>query len=66
MGDVLGAGLGQNVARQMSVHAGLPEFTPAFAINKVCGSGFEGRAVGCSSDSMWRCRYYRSWWCRKT
>ena len=41
MGNVLGAGLGQNVARQMSIHAGLPEFTPAFTINKVCGSGLK-------------------------
>ena len=64
MGNVLGAGLGQNVARQMSIHAGLPEFTPAFTINKVWFR-FEGSAVGCSSDSMRRCRYYRSWWCRK-
>ena len=41
MGNVLGAGLGQNVARQMSIHAGVPEFTPAFTINKVCGSGLK-------------------------
>ena len=41
MGNVLGAGLGQNVARQMSIQAGLPEFTPAFTINKVCGSGLK-------------------------
>ena len=29
MGNVLGAGLGQNVA-QMSIHAGLPEFTSLY------------------------------------
>ncbi|MDO5491039.1 MAG: acetyl-CoA C-acetyltransferase [Bacillota bacterium] len=43
MGCVLQGGLGQNVARQMMLDAGLPVETPAFAINKVCGSGL--RAV---------------------
>lgn len=40
-GNVLSAGLGQNVARQVSVHAGLPIEVPSFAINKVCGSGLK-------------------------
>ena len=43
MGDVLQGGLGQNVARQMSLDAGLPVGVPAMTINKVCGSGL--RAV---------------------
>ncbi len=43
MGAVLQGGLGQNVARQMTLDAGLPIETPAFTINKVCGSGL--RAV---------------------
>ncbi len=43
MGDVLQGGLGQNVARQMSLGAGLPIEVPAMTINKVCGSGL--RAV---------------------
>ena len=43
MGTVLQGGLGQNVARQMTLDAGLPIETPAFTINKVCGSGL--RAV---------------------
>ncbi|MCQ2551324.1 MAG: acetyl-CoA C-acetyltransferase [Clostridia bacterium] len=43
MGCVLQGGLGQNVARQMSIDAGLPVEVPAFTINKVCGSGL--RAV---------------------
>ncbi|ADZ22860.1 acetyl-CoA acetyltransferase (plasmid) [Clostridium acetobutylicum EA 2018] len=38
-GNVLQAGLGQNPARQAAVKAGLPLETPAFTINKVCGSG---------------------------
>lgn len=39
MGCVLQAGLGQNVARQASIKAGLPIETPAVTINVVCGSG---------------------------
>lgn len=38
-GNVLGAGLGQNVIRQVAVHAGIPVEKPAFSINIVCGSG---------------------------
>lgn len=39
MGCVIQAGLGQNVARQSSLKAGLPVTTPAVTINVVCGSG---------------------------
>ncbi|MCD8084179.1 MAG: acetyl-CoA C-acetyltransferase [Clostridiales bacterium] len=39
MGCVIQAGLGQNVARQASLKAGLPVETPAVTINVVCGSG---------------------------
>lgn len=39
MGCVLQAGLGQNVARQASLKAGIPVETPAVTINVVCGSG---------------------------
>ncbi|MCR4922408.1 MAG: acetyl-CoA C-acetyltransferase [Lachnospiraceae bacterium] len=39
MGCVIQAGLGQNVARQSSIKAGLPIETPAVTINVVCGSG---------------------------
>lgn len=41
MGCVLQAGLGQNVARQASLKAGLPVETPAVTINVVCGSGLD-------------------------
>lgn len=40
-GNVLSAGLGQNVARQISVKSGIPISTPSFTINKVCGSGLK-------------------------
>ena len=36
---VIQAGLGQNVARQASIKAGLPVETPAVTVNVVCGSG---------------------------
>ena len=39
MGCVIQAGLGQNVARQASLKAGLPIEAPAVTVNVVCGSG---------------------------
>ena len=39
MGCVIQAGLGQNVARQSSIKAGIPNEVPAVTINVVCGSG---------------------------
>lgn len=39
LGCVLQAGLGQNIARQISLGAGIPQSVPAMTINKVCGSG---------------------------
>jgi acetyl-CoA C-acetyltransferase len=45
MGCVLQAGLGQNVARQASVKAGIPIEVPATTINKVCGSGLKTVAL---------------------
>lgn len=41
LGNVLNAGLGQNVARQVSINAGIPNVVPAYTINKVCGSGLK-------------------------
>lgn len=39
IGNVLSAGLGQNVARQVAIGAGIPVEKPAMAINILCGSG---------------------------
>ncbi|HOT20207.1 MAG TPA: acetyl-CoA C-acetyltransferase, partial [Spirochaetota bacterium] len=39
LGNVLQAGLGQNTARQVLIHAGMPHEVPAMTINKVCASG---------------------------
>ncbi|MBI4530882.1 MAG: acetyl-CoA C-acetyltransferase, partial [Candidatus Latescibacteria bacterium] len=44
-GNVLQAGTGQNIARQAAVHAGIPLHTPAFTVNKVCGSGMKAVAL---------------------
>lgn len=41
LGCVLQAGLGQNVARQAALDAGLPVETPAMTLNIVCGSGLQ-------------------------
>jgi acetyl-CoA C-acetyltransferase len=46
MGNVLQAGQGQNPARQAMVRAGLAKETPAFTLNKVCGSGLKAIALG--------------------
>jgi len=48
IGNVLSAGLGQNVARQISIHAGISEEASALTINKVCGSGL--RAVSMAAQ----------------
>lgn len=49
LGNVLGAGQGQNVARQVSIAAGIPESVPAFTINKVCGSGLKSVVLAAQS-----------------
>lgn len=48
VGNVLGAGLGQNISRQVMIKAGIPIETPAMSINKVCGSGL--RAVSLAAQ----------------
>lgn len=49
MGNVLQAAQGQNPARQAMIQAGIPKETPAFTINKVCGSGLKAIALGAAS-----------------
>ncbi|NPV44724.1 MAG: acetyl-CoA C-acyltransferase, partial [Firmicutes bacterium] len=50
MGCVLQAALGQNVARQASIRAGIPVEVPTMTINKVCGSGL--RSVSLAFQSI--------------
>ncbi|HGM9541547.1 TPA: acetyl-CoA C-acetyltransferase [Streptococcus pyogenes] len=45
-GNVLHAGLGQNVARQVALNAGLSYDTLAFTIDMVCGSGLKAVELG--------------------
>jgi len=45
MGNVVGAGQGQNVARQATIRAGIPKETNAFTVNKVCASGMKAVAL---------------------
>lgn len=49
MGNVLQTGQGQNPARQAMIRAGLPKETPAFTLNKVCGSGLKAITLGASA-----------------
>ena len=46
MGNVVGAGQGQNVARQASIRAGISKETNAFTVNKVCASGMKAVTLG--------------------
>ncbi|MBT9156773.1 MAG: Acetyl-CoA acetyltransferase [Firmicutes bacterium] len=41
VGNILPAGLGQGLARQVSIKAGLPISVPAYSLNMVCGSGMK-------------------------
>ncbi|MFU8857350.1 MAG: acetyl-CoA C-acetyltransferase [Deferrisomatales bacterium] len=45
MGNVVGAGQGQNVARQAMMRAGVSKETTAFTVNKVCASGMKAIAL---------------------
>ena len=57
LGQVLTGGIGQNAARQTTLHAGLPHKVPAMTINKVCGSGLKAvhlamQAVACGDAEI--------------
>jgi len=71
MGNVVSAGLGQNVARQAAIAAGIPNEVGAFHVDKVCGSGLKAivlatQAIKCKDadivvaggmESMTNCPY---------
>ncbi|EME79807.1 uncharacterized protein MYCFIDRAFT_212313 [Pseudocercospora fijiensis CIRAD86] len=48
-GNVLSANLGQNPARQCTIHAGLPESTEATTINKVCASSIKAMSLAAAT-----------------
>jgi acetyl-CoA C-acetyltransferase len=49
IGNVLGAGLGMNVARQIGIGLGLPVSTPAFTVNMMCASGMQAVMLAAQS-----------------
>ena len=49
LGNVIGAGQGQNLARQTSIHCGIPSHIPSFTVNKVCGSGMKAITLAAMS-----------------
>jgi acetyl-CoA C-acetyltransferase len=52
MGNVLQAGVGQAPARQAALFAGLPQTTPAWTLNKVCGSGLKAVIAGAQAIAL--------------
>ena len=46
LGQILQAGTGMNTARQVGLKLGIPQATPAFTVNMVCGSGLKAVALG--------------------
>ena len=50
LGCVLQGALGQNVARQIAMDAGIPKEVPAMTLNKVCGSGL--RAISLAAQMI--------------
>jgi acetyl-CoA C-acetyltransferase len=46
LGNVLAAGHGQNIARQIQIKAGIPQESTAYTVSKVCGSGLKAVSIG--------------------
>lgn len=46
LGNVLAAGHGQNIARQIQIKAGIPQQSTAYTVSKVCGSGLKAVTIG--------------------
>jgi len=49
VGCILQAGLGQGVGRQVAIKTGVPVERPAYAVNKLCGSGMKAVVLGAQS-----------------
>ena len=58
MGCVLSAGVGQAPARQAALLSGLLDQTPAFTVNKVCGSGMKSVMLACDQILLQRGHLY--------
>ena len=57
LGNVLQAGQGQNPARQVVIHSGIPKEVPATTINMVCASGLKSVMMAAQTILVGRCRY---------
>lgn len=60
VGNVLGAGLGMNVARQVGMGCRIPASAPAFTVNMMCASGMQSvilaaQAIQCGQSRMVLC-----------
>ncbi len=65
MGNVVGAGLGQNPARQSAIYGGLPPTVGATTLNKVCGSGLKAvmlaaQAIKAGDGELYVCGGFES------
>lgn len=49
IGNVLSAGQGMNIARQISIKSGVPASSPAYSVNMMCGSGMKAIMLGCDA-----------------
>ena len=49
LGQVISAGSGMNVARQVGLKLGIPQHVPAFTVNMACGSSLKATALGASA-----------------
>lgn len=54
VGNVLSAGLGQNISRQIAIQSGIPKEHCAFGVNMVCGSGLKSIALAADTIRMGR------------
>ena len=60
IGNILSAGQGMNIARQIGVHLGLPISAPAFTVNMMCASGMQAislaaQAIRCGDANAILC-----------
>jgi len=52
IGNAVSAGTGQNLARQASILAGVPDTVNAYTVNQVCGSGLQALLLGSQAIQM--------------
>ena len=57
LGNVVGAGLGQNPARQAALFGGLPDTVAALTVNKVCGSGLKAVVLAAQAVALGDARF---------